>query len=132
MLSEDDKNRIRLEEEQKAQDRAEALEQATRTKASLEYRKQVRAELISRRRNMFWWTIPILILTGIGAYFISRPSAPERFASHFPRARRIHSANQRLERWETLGCLGDLSDFTRSESCRIQLPVHTANRFARG
>ena len=26
---------------------------------------------------MFWWTIPILILTGIGAYFISRPSAPE-------------------------------------------------------
>ena len=77
MLSEDDKNRIRLEEEQKAQDRAEALEQATRTKASLEYRKQVRAELISRRRNMFWWTIPILILTGIGAYFISRPSAPE-------------------------------------------------------
>jgi hypothetical protein len=77
MLSEDDKNRIRLEEEGKAQARAEALEYAARTKASLEYRKQVRATLTSRRRNIFWWTIPLLVLVGIGAYFFTRPSAAE-------------------------------------------------------
>jgi hypothetical protein len=53
MLSEDDKHRIRLEEEGKAQARAEALEQAAKTRASHEYRKQVRAELISRRRHIF-------------------------------------------------------------------------------
>jgi hypothetical protein len=77
MLSEDDKNRIRLEEEGKAQARAAALEHAARTKASLEYRRQVRAELISSRKNIFWWTIPILVLAGIGAYFFTRPSPPE-------------------------------------------------------
>jgi hypothetical protein len=77
MLSEDDKNRIRLEEEGKARARAEALEQAAKTRASHEYRKQVRAELISRRKHFFWWMIPILVLTGIGAYFIIRPNAPE-------------------------------------------------------
>jgi hypothetical protein len=77
MLSEDDKNRIRLEEEGKAQARAEALEHAARTKASLEYRKQIRATLTSRRKNMIWWTIPMLALAGIGAYFFTRPSAAE-------------------------------------------------------
>ena len=77
MLSEDDKNRIRLEEEGKAQARSESLELAARSKASLEYRKQVRTELTSRRRNILWWTIPLLALTGIGAYFLTRPSAAE-------------------------------------------------------
>jgi putative transcriptional regulator len=50
MLSEDDKNRIRLEEEGKAQARAEALEHAARTRASDEYHKQIRATLISRNK----------------------------------------------------------------------------------
>jgi hypothetical protein len=78
MLSEDDKNRIRLEEEGKAQARAEALEHAARTRASDEYRKQIRAELISKRRkNVLWWTIPILVLAGIGAGFFTQPSPPE-------------------------------------------------------
>ncbi len=77
MLSEDDKNRIRFEEEGKAQARAEALEHVARTRASDEYRKQIRAELISRRRNVLWWTIPILILAGIGAYFFTRSSPSE-------------------------------------------------------
>jgi hypothetical protein len=77
MLSEDDKNRIRLEEEGKAQARVEALEHAAQIKASDEYRKQIRTRLISRRRNFFCWTVPILILAGIGAYLITRPSAPE-------------------------------------------------------
>jgi hypothetical protein len=78
MLSEDDKNRIRLEEERKMQARTEALERAARTKASLEYRKQIRSTLTSRRGHIFWWTIPILVLAGIGAYFLIRPSTPER------------------------------------------------------
>jgi hypothetical protein len=81
MLSEDDKNRIRLEEEGKAQARAEALEHAARTKASLEYRKQVRAALISRRKHFLWWTIPILVLAGIGAYLFIRSSPPETSSS---------------------------------------------------
>ena len=73
MLSEDDKNRIRLEEEGKAQARVEALEQAAKTRASHEYRKQVRAELISGRKNFFCWTVPILILV----YFVVRPTTAE-------------------------------------------------------
>jgi hypothetical protein len=77
MLSEDDKNRIRLEEERKVLARAEALEQVARIRASDEYRKQVRTQLISRRKNMLWWTIPVLVLAGIGAYFLTRPNAPE-------------------------------------------------------
>ena len=77
MLSEDDKNRIWLEEEIKAQARIEVLETDARTKASLEYRKHVRAELISKRRNVFWWTIPVLALVGIVAYLITRPSTTE-------------------------------------------------------
>jgi hypothetical protein len=77
MLSEDDKNRIRLEEEGKAQARAEALEHAARTKASLEYRKRIRSTLTSSRTKFFWWTIPILVLAGIGAYLITRPITPE-------------------------------------------------------
>jgi hypothetical protein len=77
MLGEDDKHRIRLEEEKKAQTRAEALEQAAKTRASDEYRKQIQAELISRRRHFLWWTIPILVLVGIGAYFVTRSTAPE-------------------------------------------------------
>jgi hypothetical protein len=77
MLSEDDKNRIRLEEEGKAQARAEALEHVAKTRASDEYRKQIRAELISRRKHFLWWTIPILILAGVGASFFIRPSPPE-------------------------------------------------------
>jgi hypothetical protein len=77
MLSEDDKNRIRLEEEGKARARAEALEHAAQIKASDEYRKQVRAELISRRKNFLWWAVPLLVLAGIGAYLIARPAAPE-------------------------------------------------------
>ena len=77
MLSEDDKNRIRLEEKGKAQSRAEALEHVARAKASDGYRKQIRAKLTSRRRkNVLWWTIPIL-LAGIGAYFLTRSSPPE-------------------------------------------------------
>jgi hypothetical protein len=77
MLSEDDKNRIRLEEESKAQARAEALEHAAKTRASDEYRKLIRAALISRRKHFLWWMIPILVLAGIGAYFFTRPSPLE-------------------------------------------------------
>jgi hypothetical protein len=78
MLNEDDKNRIHLEEEGKAQARAEALEHAARIKASEEYRTQVRAELISRRhKNVPWWMIPVLVFAAIGAYFVTRPATPE-------------------------------------------------------
>jgi hypothetical protein len=81
MLSEDDKNRIRLEEEGKARAQTAALEQNARIKASDEYRKHVRAQLASRRRNVLWWTIPMLVLAGIGAYFFSRPGPPETSSS---------------------------------------------------
>jgi hypothetical protein len=77
MLSEDEKNRIRLEEEGKAQARAEALEHAARAKASAEYRKQIRSALIWRQKHVLWWTIPILVLAGIGAYFFTRSNPSE-------------------------------------------------------
>ena len=77
MLSEDDKNRIRLEEEGKAQARAEVLEHAAKIRAGHEYRKQVRLKLISRRKNILWWTLPMLALAGVTAYFLTRPTATE-------------------------------------------------------
>jgi hypothetical protein len=78
MLNEEEKARIRAEEEAKAQQKLEAQEERDKARAALEFRESVKVELNPKRA--FRWWIPMLVFvlaTAAGAgWWITRPKSP--------------------------------------------------------
>ncbi len=79
MLNEEEKARIRAEEEARAKEKLEAQKEREKALAALEFRVSVKAELNPKR--VFRWWIPMLVLvlaTAAGAgWWITRPKPPE-------------------------------------------------------
>ncbi len=79
MLSEEEKARIRAEEEARAKQKLEAHEERQKALAALEFRESVKTELNPKRA--FRWWIPMVVLmlaTAAGAgWWITRPKPPE-------------------------------------------------------
>jgi hypothetical protein len=79
MLSEEEKARIRAEEEARVKQKLEAQEEREKARAALEFREAVKVELNPKR--MFRWWIGVLVFvlaTAAGAgWWITRPKPPE-------------------------------------------------------
>jgi hypothetical protein len=79
MLNEEEKARIRAEEEAKAQQKLEQQEDRQKARAALEFRESVKVELNPKRA--FRWWIPMLVFvlaTAAGAgWWLTRPKPPE-------------------------------------------------------
>jgi hypothetical protein len=79
MLSEEEKARIRAEEEARAKQKLEAQEERQKARAALEFRESVKVEL--NPKKAFRWWIPLLVFvlaSAAGAgWWLTRPKAPE-------------------------------------------------------
>jgi hypothetical protein len=79
MLSDEEKARIRAEEEARAKQKLEAQEERQKVRAALEFRESVKVEL--NPKKAFRWWIPMLVFvlaTAAGAgWWLTRPKTPE-------------------------------------------------------
>ena len=78
MLSEEEKANIRTEEETKAQQKLELLEERQKARAALEFRESIKTELNPKRAFRWWIGVLVFVLaTAAGAgWWITRPKAP--------------------------------------------------------
>jgi hypothetical protein len=79
MLSEEEKARIRAEEETRAKQKLEQQEERQKARAALEFRESVKVELNPKRAYQWWIGVLVLVLaTAAGAgWWITRPKLPE-------------------------------------------------------
>ena len=84
MLSEEEKARIRAEEEARAKQKLVAQRERRKARAALEFREAVKIEL--NPKPVFRWWIPMLVFvlaTAAGAgWWITRPKPPEIALTH--------------------------------------------------
>ncbi len=78
MLSEEEKARIRAEEEARANQKLEVQEERQKARAALEFREAVKVELNPKRVFRWWIGVLVLVLaTAAGAgWWITRPKPP--------------------------------------------------------
>ena len=83
MLSEEEKTKIRAEEEAKAKQKLETQEERRRAKAALEFREEVKAELIPKPRSRWWVGLLVFALAGAAGagWWITRPKAMTEISS---------------------------------------------------
>ncbi len=78
MLSEEEKARIRAEEETRAKQKLEAQEERQKARAALEFREAVKVELNPKRVFRWWRVLVFMLATAAGAgWWITRPKPPE-------------------------------------------------------
>jgi hypothetical protein len=79
MLSEEEKARIRAEEEARVKQKLEAQEEREKARAALEFREAVKVELNPKRVFRWWIGVLVFVLaTAAGAgWWITRPKPPE-------------------------------------------------------
>ena len=80
MLSEEEKAKIRNEEEVKAKQKLEAQEERLKARAALEFREEIKAELIPKPRQKWWIPVLVFVLAsaaGAGWWILRPKPMPE-------------------------------------------------------
>lgn len=80
MLSEEEKAKIRNEEEMKIKQKLEAQEQRLKAKAAIEFREEVKAEFTPVRPPRWWIPVLVLVLAsaaGVGWWILRPKPIPE-------------------------------------------------------
>ena len=79
MLSEEEKAKIRAEEEARAKQKREAQEERLKAKAALEFREEVKAEFNPKPRSVWWIPALVFVLAtaAAGGWWILRPKPIE-------------------------------------------------------